>query len=81
MPTVLRIGPYRIGFWSRENDEPPHVHVRRDRYGAKFWLSPVELAENVRFPLQELTIIRKIVEANRERLLEAWNEHFGKKES
>ena len=81
MPTVLRIGPYRIGFWSRENDEPPHVHVRRDRFGAKYWLDPVELADNVRFPLHELTTIRGIIETHREQLLEAWNDHLGKKNS
>jgi hypothetical protein len=77
MPTVLRIGPYRIGFFSRENNEPPHVHVRRDRFRAKYWLDPVELAENVRFPLHELTDIRAIVEAHRDRLLEAWHDHLG----
>jgi hypothetical protein len=76
MPTVLQIGPYRIGFWSKENDEPPHVHVRRDRFRAKYWLNPVMLADNVRFPRHELTIIRGIVEEHRERLLRAWHEHF-----
>ena len=28
MPTVLRWGPYRAFFYSNENDEPAHVHVR-----------------------------------------------------
>jgi hypothetical protein len=77
MPTVLRIGPYRIGFYSRENNEPPHVHVRRDRFHAKYWLDPVELAENKRFSPHELTIIRAIVAEHREQLLEAWHEHLG----
>ena len=36
MPTVLRIGPYRIYFWSHEPNEPPHVHVDRDANSAKF---------------------------------------------
>ena len=44
MPVALRIGPYRFYFWSRENHEPPHIHVGRDRVEAKFWLEPVALA-------------------------------------
>jgi Domain of unknown function (DUF4160) len=77
MPIVLRIGPYVIGFWSKENTEPPHVHVRRERFVAKFWLDPlVELAGNRGFAAHELTKIRKIVEMNRESFLEAWHEHF-----
>jgi hypothetical protein len=40
MPVGLRIGPYSFLFYSLENDEPPHIHVRRDRNIAKFWLDP-----------------------------------------
>jgi hypothetical protein len=43
MPTVLRIGPYRLFFVSLDYDEPPHVHVKRDNMVAKFWLEPVAL--------------------------------------
>jgi hypothetical protein len=77
MPVVLWIGPYRIGFWSRENFEPPHVHVKRERFTAKYWLDPrVEFAGNRGFAPHELTKIRQIVEQHREMLLEAWHEHF-----
>ena len=77
MPIVLRVGPYRIGFWSKENNEPPHVHVRRERFVAKYWIEPlVELADNQGFAAHELTVIRRIVELHREQLLEAWHEHF-----
>jgi hypothetical protein len=77
MPTVIRIGPYRIGFWSRENTEPPHALVRRDRFTAKFWLDPrVRVAAYRGFAKQEVNEIRKIIHANRERLLKAWHEHF-----
>jgi hypothetical protein len=77
MPTVLRIGPYRIGFWSKENDEPPHVHVRRERASAKFWLDPhVVVARYRGFAVHEVNEIRKIVEDNRDFLLRAWHEHF-----
>jgi hypothetical protein len=77
MPDLLRHGPYRIYFWSRENDEAPHVHVKRDRDEAKFWLEPiVELAGNWGFARHELTRVRRMVEEHREELLEAWHEHF-----
>lgn len=44
MPVVHREGPYRFSFYSNEGNEPPHIHVRRDRNQAKFRLQPVVLA-------------------------------------
>ena len=43
MPTVLRVGRYRFLFFSNENNEPPHIHIKADRDQAKFWLDPVDL--------------------------------------
>ena len=77
MPTVLRQGPYRIYFHSHEPNEPPHVHVDGDRLSAKFWLGFVSLGYNRGFSARELRQVEGIVEENRERLLEAWNEYFG----
>ena len=77
MPTVLRIGPYRFFFYSNEKGEPPHVHVQREQFLAKFWLNPVALAGSKRFASHELRTIQKHVEENRKILLEAWNEHIG----
>lgn len=76
MPVILRIGPYVFFFFSLENNEPPHIHVQRDRDVAKFWLNPVALASNKRYPLYELTRIRRLVEDNRELLLKGWYEYF-----
>jgi hypothetical protein len=75
-PTVLRLGPYRLFFFSNEGTEPAHIHVQRDRKLAKFWLVPVNLAGSTGFSPRELRKIEVIVSENRERLLEAWNEHF-----
>jgi hypothetical protein len=77
MPTVLKIGPYRFYFYSNERGEPPHIHVQRERFLAKFWLSPVALAGSKRFASHELRTMQKHVEENREIFLEAWNEHIG----
>lgn len=77
MPTALRSGPYRAFFYSSDGDEPPHVHVRRDEAEARFWLEPLRLERSERFQPSELRRIRSMIEANRNHLLEAWNEHFG----
>ena len=77
MPTVMRIGPYRFHFYSRENNEPPHIHVTREEKEAKFWLRPVSLAANYGFAPAELTRIEKLVEEHCQKLLEAYIERHG----
>jgi len=77
MPTILRMGSYRFYFYSNEKGEPPHIHVQRERFLAKYWLNPVALAGSKRFASHELRTIQKHVEENREIFLEAWNEHIG----
>jgi hypothetical protein len=78
MPAVLRVGPYRIGFWSNEGSEPPHVHVDRDRATAKVWLIPgVKLGSSRGFAASELNLILRIVRENRGLLVEKWHEHHG----
>jgi hypothetical protein len=77
MPTVLRRGPYRLYFHSHEPNEPPHIHVDRERFSVKFWLEPVALARNLGFRAHELREIERIVAANRDTFLEAWYGHLG----
>ena len=77
MPTVLRIQGFRLYFWSREPNEPPHVHVDRGGASAKVWLEPVALASNVGYPARELGSILRLVRAHQSELLEAWHEFFG----
>ncbi len=76
MPTVLRIGPYRLFFVSLDSPEPPHIHVQRERMVAKFWLDPVVLDSAGGFKTHELNRIGKLVQENRPLLLESWREHF-----
>ncbi len=76
MPTILRIGAYRFFFYSNEQGEPPHIHVQREKFLAKFWLNPVALAGSRRFASHELRTIQKHVVENRDIFLEAWNEHI-----
>ncbi len=76
MPSLGWFGPYRIFFYSQEQNEPPHVHVQRERNLAKFWLDPVSLARSTGFAAHELNRIRAIIEENRQAFQDAWNEHF-----
>jgi hypothetical protein len=76
MPAIDDIGPYKFFFYSAEGREPPHVHIRRDRATAKYWLDPVRLCRSRGFSDHELRKIQRIVQENRNRMLEAWNEYF-----
>jgi hypothetical protein len=76
VPVVLRIGPYVFFFYSQENNEPPHIHVRRDQALAKFWLDPISLAYNYRFPNHEITRLRSLVQEHRDLFRESWNDYF-----
>ena len=78
MPTIARLGPYRVFFFSNEGTEPPHVHVQRERALAKFWLAPVALASASGFHAGELRNLERLVEENRQPRLEAWHELFGR---
>ena len=77
MPTVLRVGPYRLFFFSHEPNEPPHVHVDRGGSTLKAWLEPVELAKQRGFRPHEINAILTLVAEHRAALLEAWHEHLG----
>ncbi len=76
MPTVLRIGPYIFYFYSHESNEPPHIHVDRDKQTCKFWLEPVGLARNLGFSPKELRTIEALVIEHTQEVLEAWHEYF-----
>jgi hypothetical protein len=78
MPTVLRAGPYRFFFYAGGRDEPHHIHIERDDKVAKFWLDPIRLQNSGGFNRLELRHVYSIIEENREFLMEAWNEYFGR---
>ena len=76
MPTALRYGPYAFVFFSSNGVEPLHIHVKRDRAIAKYWLEPVKLATNRGFKNAELRKIGKLVQRFRLQLIEAWHDYF-----
>jgi len=78
MPTIMRIGPYRLFFYAGDRDEPPHVHVERDDKVAKFWLDPVRLQRSGGFNRSEIRRIHRMIEENSTELKESWNDYFGR---
>jgi len=70
-------GPYRFFFTSFDCNEPPHIHVERERSTCKFWLDPLMLARNHGFAAHELTRIRQIIRQHHEQIMEAWYDHCG----
>ena len=75
-PTVLRIGPYRLFFFSRE-EERMHVHVYCADGEAKFWLEPkIELAQTYGLSLRALRIAHKLIQAHESTIRQAWKAHF-----
>ena len=78
VPSIEGIpGPYRFYFYSFDCNEPPHVHVQRQRQTCKFWLQPVALAANNRLDQRELGRIRHIILEYHGKIIGAWHEHCG----
>ena len=76
MPTVGRIGPYRVYFVSADRYEPPHVHARRDGASAKFWLDPFVLYDSKGFSEAELRRLWSMIEERKQEFLRAWHDYF-----
>ena len=76
MPTVLRSGPYRFFFYAGDRNEPAHVHVEHEKHKAKFWLDPVRLAQSGGFRGHELNHLQRLIQQNRQQLLNSWDEYL-----
>ena len=80
MPTIFRFDGFRFFFYSNEGAprEQVHVHVMGDGGEAKFWLRPeVSVARSAGLDARTLRRLAQIVEARREQIERAWDEHFG----
>ncbi len=76
-PTVVRDGPFRLFFFSREETRI-HVHVAHPDGEAKFWLTPeVAVATATGLSQKQLREARTVVEIHMEEIRNAWNHHFG----
>ncbi len=76
-PTILREGPFRLYFFSREESRA-HVHVAHPDGEAKFWLTPtVTTAVVVGLSERHVREAQALVEDHLEDIQNAWIHHFG----
>jgi hypothetical protein len=75
--TVLRVDGQRFFFYGNEGNEPPHIHIQKAEKYAKFWLTPVRVAESIDFTSRELRRVQDIITEHLDPLWEAWHEYFG----
>ncbi|MCX7897436.1 MAG: DUF4160 domain-containing protein [Rhodocyclaceae bacterium] len=77
-PTIVRDGPFRLFFFSRE-EARMHVHVAHPNGEAKFWLEPaIALASHTGLAPKELAAAEEIVVRHFQEIVNAWNQHFGR---
>jgi len=76
MPTVFIKNGFRFFFYSNENNEPYHVHVKKGDAEAKVWLAPVSLESSYGFVKQDILKIIDIAIDNEQIIKEAWDEFF-----
>lgn len=74
MPEVFRAEGYVFFFYSNENYEPIHVHVRRAGGSAKFWIEPVLLNYSEGMKTQELARAEQLIVEHLEEIRRRWNE-------
>ncbi len=77
MATVLRVGLYRLFFYSNEGSELPHIHVEAGGSAVgKIWLNPISVTSQGQFSDTDISHIVNIVQANHRQLLGAWYVYF-----
>jgi hypothetical protein len=62
VPSIRIEAPYDVYFTSHDRDEPPHVHVDREKMTAKIWLRPISVAFNLGFSRHELRRVERPIE-------------------
>ena len=85
MPILFELYGYKVFFWSNENNEPIHVHVAKGKQSAnatKIWLpadsNPVVAHNKSRISQKNLTRILKAIALERNNIIAAWYDYFGK---
>jgi hypothetical protein len=78
VPEIFRHHGYRFFFFSREAEEPIHVHIESAEKYAKFWLDPILLAESHGYLSRQLREIRELIQENEDKIRREWDEHVTK---
>lgn len=74
-----KIDGYLFQFYASDENEPPHMHIKREGNVAKVWLATIEAQYNRGYNQPELNRILRLTREHEDELLEMWNGHFGRK--
>lgn len=77
MPTILRQEGFRFLFYSREGQEPAHIHVIGHSGEMKVWLSDLSIAKVYDLSPKYQKKILEIISQNQQLFLEKWREYHG----
>jgi hypothetical protein len=77
MPTVLIKDGFRFFFYSREGNEPPHIHVIGKGGEMKVWLDSLDISKVYNLSPKEQRIVLEIVVSNVETFKKAWENFHG----
>ena len=76
---IQDIEGYRFFFFSRENNEPPHIHVEKGDGSEKWWLLPEPLrVYSTGFKSAEQRRIEQLVNEYQHELIQAWERFFNR---
>jgi len=77
MPTVFKIDGYRFFFFSDEHN-PEHIHIEKADSYARIEIETLKVTDSYKLNSKELKKLLNLVETNKFRLKEAWDEYFKK---
>ncbi|OSZ81754.1 hypothetical protein CAP35_00360 [Chitinophagaceae bacterium IBVUCB1] len=78
MPTLLLLYGFRFFFYSNENNEPAHVHIKKGSGYGKVWIEPtIDVSYFHGFTNGEVKQIMEIVAEHAEAFKTKWYEYFG----
>ncbi len=77
MPTVLIKDGFRFFFYSREGNEPPHIHIIGKGGEMKVWLDSLDISKVYNLSPKEQRIVLEIVVSNVETFKKAWENFHG----
>ena len=71
-----KIDGYLFQFYSSDENEPVHIHVKRSGNVAKIWLDDFAVEYNRGYSEPDLNKIVRLAREHYDELVEMWNEHF-----
>lgn len=74
IPTVMRKNGFRFFFYSKEGNEPPHIHVIGRNGEMKVWLNEISISKVFNMKPKDQKEVIKIINENRELLIKKWRE-------